>query len=132
MKKAAKQRAKSVLFSETLDDDVNRLTEFCDTLGPLVGAWFKVREAELVYGISAPNVVERRHAMLDHLLTLCDDLDWLRRAKAIHAEEKAYYSRKKTAYLAGNVGTSCSAEGNRGTSKLALGSFTGNITRRTT
>lgn len=102
MAKSAKPQTKSMRFSDTTDADAGRLDAFCDELGPLVRRWFKLRKAEITYGISAAKVIQRRHSMLDHLLSLCDDPEWLRRAQAIHLDEKAFYARKKAAYLAGD------------------------------
>jgi hypothetical protein len=78
--------------------DLDRLYDTIDRIAPLAKKFLKKQEEAANFGQSHQSLTETRHALLDLLFSVADDLDWLTRMQAFHEEEKAFYIARKRAY----------------------------------
>lgn len=69
------------------DVDQSRLNAFLDTLVPLTKK-FRKAEAEVGSCESERPLTVSRQALLDHLFSLTNDDDWLKRVKQFQAEDR--------------------------------------------
>ncbi|MGI4791346.1 MAG: hypothetical protein ACRYFS_21165 [Janthinobacterium lividum] len=84
-----------------LDQDLTRLFDQLGKLGTRASKWDKLHKEMLKFNIESGKLVERQHDLIDMLLIMTEDPEWLVRIKAWHEDDKADYAKRKQDILRG-------------------------------